>query len=270
MKNPAVFESVADTYDTDFTHTPLGQLLRQRVWRHLTTHFTPGHRILELACGTGEDAIWLARHGIQVTATGGSPEMVRLTAAKVAATGLSHQVTTHHLPLPPPVNQSDFSPLTQQPFDGLFSNFGGLNTRPAWRSLAHQLAQLVKPNGKVILVLMGPCCLWEIGWHIFRGQFANALRRFRQPAMAHIGPVTVPVWYPPSQRLRADFAPWFKHLYTESLGFWLPPPYLGHPVSRWPTLLARLNGLDQATARLTRDWGDHYIIVLERHPELIG
>ena len=47
-------------------------MLRGRVWQTLERTFTPGQHILELACGTGEDALWLAQRGIQVTATDGS------------------------------------------------------------------------------------------------------------------------------------------------------------------------------------------------------
>ena len=66
---PSAFDAFASTYDTDFTHTHLGQLLRQRVWRVLAQQFHAGQHILELTCGTGEDAVWLAQQGANVTAT---------------------------------------------------------------------------------------------------------------------------------------------------------------------------------------------------------
>jgi hypothetical protein len=39
---------------------------------------------------------------------------------------------------------------------------------------------------------------------------------------------------------------------------------MGHWVTRRPGLFARLNRLEQAAARLTRGWGDHYMMSLER------
>jgi hypothetical protein len=59
--------------------------------------------------------------------------------------------------------------------------------------------------------------------------------------------------------------PWFTHQETQSLELWLPPSYLGHFVNRRPGLFRRLNRFEEATARLTGGWGDHYIIVFRRN-----
>ncbi|NJN95713.1 MAG: hypothetical protein HC875_17170, partial [Anaerolineales bacterium] len=120
--------------------------------------------------------------------------------------------------------------------------------------------------GTVILVPMGPFCPWEIGWYLAHGQPRQALRRFsRNGAPAKIGAAVIPIWYPSAGRLRADFAPWFTHQETHSLELWLPPSYLDHFVNRWPGLFRRLNRFENATARLTGGWGDHYIIVFKRN-----
>jgi SAM-dependent methyltransferase len=268
--NPTAFDAFAPDYDAGFTHTRLGQLLRPRVWHILAQQFTAGQHILELACGTGEDAIWLAQRGVKVTATDGSAEMVRATAAKaqqfgvierVQATQLSlqemwdgHLLTTHYA-------------LRTTQYDGTFSNFGGLNTIGDWRPLAENLAQLVRPGGKVVLVVMGPVCPWEIGWHLLHGEWGTAVRRFKDQATATIGNHAIPIWYPSARRLRHDFAPWFRHLHTQSLGLWLPPSYLGHLVEQRPRLFAWLNRLETKTARFSGGWGDHYILLLERQGE---
>ncbi len=279
--NPSAFDAFAPTYDTDFTHTRLGQLLRQRVWRVLAQQFHAGQHILELACGTGEDAVWLAQQGVNVTATDGSAEMVEVTAVKARQAGVADRVTTVQLSLqdfaqsghPKPEVQSPIThhasrithhalPITD--YDGILSNFGGLNTVNEWRPLAASLAQLVKPGGKVVLVVMGPWCPWEVGWHLLHGEWGTAVRRFYTSAPAVIGNSAIPIWYPSARRLRQEFAPWFHHLYTESLGLWLPPSYLGHLVERWPRLFTRLHQWERHTARLTGGWGDHYILVLQK------
>ena len=112
---------------------------------------------------------------------------------------------------------------------------------------------------------MGPVCLWEVAWYLLHGQPKLAMRRFNQPATAVIGQSTIPIWYPSARRLRRHFAPWFTPLHTESLGLWLPPSYLGHLVEKHPSLFHRLHQLEKATAPLTRGWGDHYIIILQRN-----
>ncbi len=284
MIDSTAFDAFASEYDDTFTHSQLGQWLRPRVWQHLSRHFQPGDHILELACGTGEDALWLAQHGIHVTATDGSPEMVKVAAAKAAHAGLSDKVQVYQLSLQElseqlavtsdqsPVHNSQFTIHNSQflslpispPFSGILSNFGGLNTIEDLRPLAQALALLIKPGGKAVLVPMGPVCPWELAWYGLHGDMKRALRRFRGRAEAHIGPTTIPIWYPSARQIRQTFSPWFRQVKTESLGFFLPPSYLEHLVHRWPRLFPALNRLDQTTARLWRGWGDHFILILEK------
>lgn len=262
--NPAAFDAFAEAYDDDFTRSCLGQLLRPRVWHILARHFSPGQHVLELACGTGEDALWLAQQGVHVTATDGSAEMVSKARAKAGERGRG-SIEVKQLSLQEIINLHAERPITNL-FDGVFSNFGGLNTISEWRPLAEALAEIVRPGGKVILAPMGPLCPWEILWHLGHGQPKTALRRFaRRGAPAKIGETIIPIWYPAVGRLRADFSPWFYQVSTESLGLWLPPSYLDHWVDRWPRLFGWLNQFEQKTARFTGGWGDHYVVVFERN-----
>jgi hypothetical protein len=196
---------------------------------------------------------------VRVTATDGSAEMVRVAQTKAEAQGCSAQVAVEQVSL-----QEVVGGYFKQTFTGVYSNFGGLNTIGAWQPLAEALAKIVPPGGKVILVPMGPFCPWEIGWYLLHGQPKTAFRRFRSQTMATIGQTTIPIWYPSAKRLSTDFAPWFRHLHTESLELWLPPSYLDHLVKRWPKLFAKLSQFEQVTARMTQGWGDHYLIIFER------
>jgi SAM-dependent methyltransferase len=276
MLDPTAFDAFANDYDQDFTHTRLGQLLRPRVWSHLATHFKAGDRVLELACGTGEDAVWLAKQGVQVIATDGSAEMVRVTREKGENAGILHNLTPLQIKLQaihtiPTLLGKQYrmgrpfgSTVNELLFDGVFSNFGGINTIADWGKLAADLAKLVRPSGKVILVPMGKVCFWEMKWYAFHFQFGMAFRRFRQPAIAKIGDAEIPIWYPSGKVLRQAFAPHFRHLHTESLGLWLPPSYLDQFVERFPRLFTHLNNFERATAGLTGSWGDHFVCVFER------
>ena len=268
MPSSSAFDAFAADYDATFTHTALGQRLRRRVWRVVADYFQAGQTVLELACGTGEDAVWLAQRGLTVSATDSSAEMVTATAVKAQQNNLSHRITPIQLALQELAANAQSSPtqygLRNTQYDHAFSNFGGLNVLDNWRPLATALAHLVHPGGHLVLVPMGPVCPWEIGWYGLHGEGKTAVRRFRQPAMARIGDSLIPVWYPSAQRLRQDFAPWFECVRLESLGLWLPPSYLAHWVERWPRLFATLDRLEHVTARLSGGWGDHYIMVLTR------
>jgi SAM-dependent methyltransferase len=272
LTNTSAFDAFAAAYDDDFTHSILGQLLRPRVWDILGQHFTTGQHILELTCGTGKDAVWLAQHGVNVTATDGSAEMVKMAKTKAEEqrsrgeeeAGQRGSIEVKQVSLQE-ISAGQRSAVGGR-FDGVFSNFGGLNTIGEWHSLAAALAKIVKPGGTVILVPMGPVCPWEILWYLAHGQPKAAFRRFsRRGVPAKIGGSIIPIWYPSARQLRADFSPWFRHQATESLELWLPPSYLDHLVDKWPAFFARLNQFEKATARLSGGWGDHYIIVLKRN-----
>ena len=262
---PTAFDEVATTYDSDFTESLLGQLLRQRVWQVYQRTFQAGQHLLELTCGTGADALWLAQQGLMVTATDGSPEMVALTQRKITQAGLTSMVKTAVLDVGLIGKQAMPTVVGAGPFAGVVSNFGGINTIKAWGQLAQGLAHVVQPGGKVVLVPMGPFCFWEIAWYSLHRQWPLAWRRWgQQPALAEIGSATIPVWYPSARTLRQAFAPWFTHRSTESLGLLLPPSYIGHWVAKRPSLFTRLNRWEQRLAPLTKGLGDHYIMVLER------
>lgn len=261
----AAFDAVADSYDATFTHTTLGRMLRARVWETLADTIAAGDDVLELACGTGEDAVWLAQQGVRVFATDGSGEMVRVAAAKAQQAGLVDRVSVGQFSLQDVVSGRLASSLPpERRFDGVFSNFGGLNTIDDWHDLARGLGALVRMGGAAVLVVMGPLCPWEVGWHALHGEPRTATRRWRSPAAATIGGGTIPVWYPSARRMRRMFAPWFRPVRVESLGLWLPPSHLAHLVVRWPRVFAALDRFERATARATAGWGDHYIMVLER------
>lgn len=266
MTTTGAFDALAPAYDVDFTNTTLGRWLRQRVWEVLSTCLQPGQHVLELACGTGEDAVWLAGQGLWLTATDGSTAMLAVAKGKAQAAGVDQQIAFQSLDLST-LGQRRWQPentVAGPPFDGVLSNFGGLNVLGDWRPLAQGLAELVRPGGWVVLAPMGPFCPWEMAWHLAHADLRTAFRRLHGPAEAVIGDVRLPIYYPGARRMRRDFAPWFRVEQVQSLGLWLPPSYLSHLVDRFPGLFSRLARLEARTARLSRGLGDHYLLLLRR------
>ena len=257
----AAFDSVAETYDAEFTHTALGRALRQRVWRKLAARFPAGSRVLELNCGTGEDAAWLARRGVKVLITDQSEAMLAVARRKTA--GLPVEAT--HLDMSRPSLEPWAVRLA--PFDGAFSNFGGLNCVADVRPLARSLAGWLRPGAALLLVVMGPLCLWEIAWYLLRVRPRSAFRRWaRRGAQAHIGAHALRVFYPWPGEIARVFAPEFHPVRLTGLGVALPPSLLAGTMHKYARLFGLLNTVED---RLARTWpashaGDHYVLELER------
>ena len=91
------FDSVAADYDGPSGNNALIQRLRAQTMAAVLRHALPGSRLVDLGCGTGLDAEYLARRGYLVTATDWSPEMVRRTQQRAAAAGLGARLEARHL-----------------------------------------------------------------------------------------------------------------------------------------------------------------------------
>jgi SAM-dependent methyltransferase len=278
----APFDGAARSYDREFTLTPIARLLRMAVWARLDTHFHPGMRVLELGCGTGEDAVRLAQRGVRVMATDASSVMLAVTRSKAECAGVAGLVETLRLDL-----NALASTSPAVPYDGVFSNFGPLNCVADLGLLAAHLSAWTNSGTRVVLVLMGPFCLWEIAWHLAHAHPRAAFRRWsRRGVLAQIGAETVRVWYPSPGRLAQLFAPAFRTLRVCALGVLVPPPYLQRSKvigpqaggSAQPSRVSDMNGttgdrlvttLSRIEQHIAHRWpfnqcGDHYILELER------
>jgi SAM-dependent methyltransferase len=263
------FDDLAAGYDDAFTHGAIGTLLRRPLQRRLQAAFAAGDRVLELACGTGEDAVHLGRHGVRVLATDASPGMVAAAKRKVEAAGLLdlvevRQLAVEELPRLGGQGPASLAPLAgEQTFDGAFSSFGGFNCIADPRGPARDLAALLRPGARVLLCVMGPLVPWEWAWFLLRGRPGKALRRLRPGGAAWRGMV---IRYPSIGAMRRAFAPEFRARRTAAIGVLLPPSYAEPWAARHPRLLARLDRWERRWETLPPlPWlADHYLLELER------
>lgn len=251
------FDALANDYDQQFTHSAIGTLMRQAIWRRLDARFRPGQRVLDLNCGTGEDALYLGRRGIQVVATDLSRDMVRIAHHKVVRAGLTGTVEVRQLAL------EHLHELDAPPFNGALSNFGGLNCVADLPGVARALAALLCPGAPALLCVMGPLVPWEWLWFLGHGHPASAWRRLRPGGVAWRG---LTIHYPSIRALRQAFSFAFRPLRTSAVGVFVPPPYTESWAVRHPRLLAFLNHWE----RRLETWpplpwlSDHYVLEIER------
>lgn len=261
---PHPFDAMAAGYDAAFTASLIGRLMREAVWERLDAAFRPDDRILELGCGTGEDAVRLGRRGVRVLATDVSAGMLAAARAKVARAGLGALVQ---------VEQLDIADLALAPegdaaaglgcFDGAFANFGGLNCVADQAGVARGLATLLRPGGHAILCVMGPLVPWEWGWYLRRGEPGRALRRLRAGGIAWRG---ITISYPSIRALERAYRPWFRLRRVAAVGALVPPSYAEPWAQAHPTALWALHRVERLIANVPPlpALADHYLIELQR------
>ena len=260
---PAPFDAVAARYDETFTSSNIGRAQRSPVWSELAKAFHAGDRTLEIGCGTGVDACFLAERGVAVLACDQSSQMIEVAARRVSQRGLQALVRTRVL------CAEDISRLLpDESFDGAFSNFGALNCVQDVAELAAGLARLLKPGATLMLCWMGPWCWWEIVWYLGQGNPKKAFRRFRQSGVrAKVADEAfLHVHYPSVRFLARAFAPEFSLKSVQGIGVAVPPSYLEPWAQRHPRLLQLCEWADSWAARWPgiRVLGDHVLVRLQR------
>ena len=262
MTPDPAFSAVANDYDATFTDTAVGRLQRTAVWNLLANQLGGTPSVLELNCGTGADAIWMAQHGWQVLATDISAEMVQVANEKIGGTGLTHKATAKVAAF------AEIAQLEEGPFDLIFSNFGGLNciSPTALEELGTVLHAKLNPGGQIIAIVMGRFCCWETLYFLLKMNPRQAFRRLRRgPTKAQLDAQTsIETWYYSPAQFRNFFSE-YGVVAIRPIGFWLPPSYLDPFFSKRPRLLRCLRFLENHCAPGWLAGGaDHFLIQLKK------
>jgi len=255
------FDSIAARYDELFTRSMIGRAQRGAVWDALLDAFEPGAHILELNCGTGEDALFLAQHDISVIACDGSEGMIRTARKRKQEEDPDAPIQFKLLPTE---HLAQLYP--GHLFDGALSNFSGLNCVSNLDPVVWDLASLVTPGASVFICLSTRFCLAETLWFLLHGDFRKAFRRTPGVAYAKVSGLMVRVHYPTLRQVRESFSPWFRLHSCTGIGVAVPPSYLEPAIRKFPRLLGLLRWIDKRISHLPllRIMGDHMLLHFER------
>jgi SAM-dependent methyltransferase len=251
----SAFDRGAAGYDR-FTEGVIGRTLRSAVQRRLRARYRPGDRLLEINCGTGEDAVWLAQQGCHVVATDLSTGMLAVARRKVDAAGVADRVELRRVAI------EDID-TDLGSFDGLLSNFGGLNCVASLRGVMPRLAARVRPGGFALWSVMGPVVPWEWAWFLAQARPADAFRRLHRDGVDWRG---IRVRYPSVRETTRAAAPWFVRRRVAALGCLVPPTYVEAWAERCPRGVVWLDRIERLVETVwpCPDLADHYLVELER------
>jgi len=257
QQRPA-FDAIAGDYDRIFTNSILGKAQRSLVHESLHGNFREGQRILDLNCGTGEDAIYLASQGISIVACDISERMIAVARYKASSREPGAPITFAIC-----ANEHLSNLERHAPFDGVLSNFGGLNCTADLAQVAGALSRLVRPGGQVFLCMLGPICIWEILGFAARGEWSKAFRRTKRGgAEARIDGESLHVHYPTVREIQCAFDPSFALVSWRGIGVALPPSWMEPAFHDRPSAVRLLTTVDRwlGTLPVFRGLADHILL----------
>ena len=254
----AAYDAIAATYDEQVRGD---EWMRRALWDAYLRLFRPGQHILDVSCGTGIDAVFLARHGVRVTGIDVSPGMIAQLEAKVARLGLDDRIEAHVL------DYADLDRWCDRRFDGLIAVFAGLSTAPDLAPFAASAARLLRPGSPAVIHLLNRFSLWEWLGLLARRRWTEARQLARQCERTFpIGgqPVRHHLWWP--DEAACAFREHFQVRRAYALGVLRPP----HTLRRIPApLVAALERLERPlrARRPFANWGRLFALELVRRSE---
>lgn len=255
------FDIAAAQYDTTFTFSKIGKAQRAMVYKYLNPIIQKKEKlsILELNCGTGEDAIQLARLGHNVLATDISEGMINVAKAKSHSKNLQFQTQDINT-----LNRTHF----KKEFDVIFSNFGGFNciSQQQIKEFFQTASNLLNPNGKIVLVIMPKHCLWERLYFILKGDLKRANRRNTNEAIpVNVEGVYVNTWYHNPESIVSSCANNFNVDDIKPVGLAIPPSYLENSFLSNRLFISIYKGIDYLfTSSYWSKYADHFLIELTK------
>ena len=253
------FDSYSLTYDEHFTNTAIGRLQRERVHIYLRPLLKRQDNVLELNCGTGEDASFMASSVLSVYATDQSEGMIIAAMKKSSNDNIKFDVCSIE-------NISSIG--AGKSFDLIFSNFGGINCVPPIdvKKCSRDLYQLSNKGGHIALVIMGKRCLWEMFYFLYKKRDKSFRRLSAKGISTQIGNENFLTYYYSPSQIKKIFKEHFEIQYHRPIGLFIPPSYLNSFFENKAWLLKILYHIEKVLGRFSilSNYADHYLIVLKK------
>lgn len=257
----ANFDNAANQYDATFTHTAVGKAQREQVWQYLENiKLSVPSSVVEVNCGTGEDANFFHLKGHHVLATDLSSEMIHVAKTKFPT--IDFQVCA--------INSA---PQLTAKVDLLFSNFGGMNciSSEQLQLFFKECWTTYPKEHRLVLVIMGKKCIWDNVFLFLKGKWKLLGRRnTNKPLAVNVDGIDVNTWYYSPKEIQLIAKKYYQLASLHPIGFHVPPSYLASFFEKRNRFLKLLIWLDK---HLSFSWqanyADHFMISLVPNEQTI-
>ena len=215
--------------------------------------------MLEINCGTGADALWLAKKAATVLATDISQGMIDVAKNKT----YTNAVDFRQLPA------QNISALAPNRYNIIFSNFGGLNclNNEELQKFKNGCEQVQKSSDQLAFVIMGTNCKWETFFFRYKNDRIKASRRRNKDGVEAIinGNPFKTYYYSPDD-MKLLFKENYNYISAKPVGLFVPPSYLESYFIKRKGLFGFLKLLDKLFGNFAflSNYADHYLIVFKK------
>jgi ubiquinone/menaquinone biosynthesis C-methylase UbiE len=249
------FSRKAEVYDSFGNgHENLARM-RRAVYEHINALFPQGSMLLEINAGTGLDAVEMVKRGYRVHATDISPGMVTEIERKIGLHDFQNRLTAQQCSF------TELGKVDLGPFDGFYSNFGGLNCTDDLSAVTRSLPRLLRRGAIATCVVMPRICPWEL-LRVFRDWSVGTRRLRSSGVLANVEGVQFMTYYYSARDVRRSFGPLFRPVKLQGLSVLTPTADDKGFALRFPRLYRWLTMLDRVVAPLPpfNGWGDFFIL----------
>jgi demethylmenaquinone methyltransferase/2-methoxy-6-polyprenyl-1,4-benzoquinol methylase len=183
-----LFTRIAPRYDliNDLQSFGLHRHWKRRVVQ--LAHPQPGQRAQDLCCGTGDLALALARHGVQVTGLDFTAHMLAVAAKRSSGARIQSSAAPSHVSRftfhasPPPhflCGDAQRIPFSDNSFDIVTVGYG-LRNLANWELGLREMQRVAKPGGRLVVLDFGKPdnSLWRGLYFGYLKLFVPCLGRF--------------------------------------------------------------------------------------------
>ena len=237
------FNNTAPSMDTVVVRNPINAWIRQVNSSLLVESFPPGSQLIELGCGTGDEAIMLANHGCRVLALDISDGMVAKAREKVQTMGLEDRIQVQQGRIADLASLVDASPWKS--FDGAYASFS-LTYEPDLRDICESLFHVLKPGTLLLCTLPNRLVLSEVVIYGAQLRLEKVTWRFKRPLYRQIAGHTLRIHAYSPWEMAALFEGSFELQGLVGLPVFLPPIYLHdfyRRLGKFQTILKQIDSL---------------------------
>jgi ubiquinone/menaquinone biosynthesis C-methylase UbiE len=250
------YDSLSSNYDEILEKGHISSIIRKYIQNKLTMHYNRGDKVLDIGCGTGIDALFLAKNGVNITAIDPSPGMLMVAKNKAAEEGLKAQIEFIQM------RAEDLNNIAGKQHTGAYSDFDALNYVKDLGKFSSELSGILKPGSKVIFVMLNKVCFAEWFYYLISFKPITAFRKlfYRSGTLEQ----KLKLYFPP--RVKKIFSDNFKCVSIKGFGILLPPDSFSGFYSRLKWFFKIAEKIERLMSPLFifYNFSDHFIIELEK------